>query len=97
MQVLKANITALIRGNPVQPILVPSKPVGAGSKVVIANVQPALGVSPQASQSEGRDECSILSPEKCECREAAIAGVEICVVPRDRLTLTDPARVSQLR
>ena len=97
-QVLKGNIMATNRSNPVQPIVVPSKPAGGGSKVVVANAQPALNpTTPQTSQSEAREECSILSPEKCECRDAAAAGVEICVVPRDQLTQASSPRMSLLR
>lgn len=80
-----------------QPIIVPSKPAGGGGKVVVANAQPALNpTTPQTSQSEAREECSILSPEKCECRDAAVAGVEICVVPRDQLTQASSPKVSLL-
>jgi YDG domain len=96
-QVLKGSILPTGKSNPVQPIIVPVKPGAGGSKVVIAQAQAAVPTAPKTSQSEGREECSILSPEKCECRDAAIAGVEICVVPRERLTQADLARVSQLQ
>ena len=94
---LKASILAQNKSNPVQPIIVPVKPAGGGSKVVVAKAQAAVALNSQASQNEGRDECAALDVERCECKDADLDGVEICIVPRERLTQADPARVSQLQ
>jgi hypothetical protein len=97
-QVLSANIVSKGRSNPVQPIVVPVKPAGGGSKVVIANAEAAVArMNSATSQSETREECSVLNPEKCECKNASLAGVEICVVPQDRLSQSGPGRMSQIR
>jgi hypothetical protein len=97
-QVLRGNIVSRSQSNPVQPIVVPVKPAGGGSKVVIAKAQVAVARMKSAtSQSETREECSVLNPEKCECKDASLAGVEICVVPQDRLSQSVPGRMSQIR
>jgi hypothetical protein len=96
-QVLKASILAQNKSNPVQPIIVPVKPAGGGSKVVIAKAQAAVATPNQASQHDPDDLCSVLRPEQCECRDADWGGVEICVVPRDRLSQTESHKVSLLK
>ena len=80
LQVFKANILATGKNNPVQPIVVPSKPASS-SKVVIANAQAAVGRSDTESKNEIRQECSFLHPEKCECQDTAVVGVQLCVAP----------------
>jgi hypothetical protein len=95
-QELKASIWATGKGNPVQPLVVPVKAGGGGSKVVVST-RLVSTVAPKTSLNESREECSIINPEKCECVEAAVAGVEICFAPRERVSQTDPAVVSHLQ
>ena len=71
--------------NPVQPIVNPAK-TGGGSRVAVSgsgNSGAALGVAEGSAEEEviSREECSVLNPEKCECQESTIAGVEMCFAP----------------
>ena len=80
-EVLRAAILAA-NTNPLQPIINPSKP-GGGGRVVIGGSSSsgaALGVA-EDEDLTNREECSILNPEKCECQESTIAGVELCFAP----------------
>jgi YDG domain len=80
-EVLRAAILAATV-NPVQPIVSPTKP-GGGGRVVVAGSSSsgaALGVAGD-EEPIGREECSVLNPEKCECQESTIAGVELCFAP----------------
>ena len=69
--------------NPVQPIVNPSR-TGGGGRVVVSgsgNSGAALGVADGEEEIISREECSVLNPEKCECQESTIAGVEMCFAP----------------
>jgi hypothetical protein len=69
--------------NPVQPIVNPSR-TGGGGRVVVAGSSSsgaALGVADGEEEIISREECSVLNPEKCECQESTIAGVEMCFAP----------------
>ena len=69
--------------NPVQPIVNPSRTPGGGRVVVSGsgNSGAALGVADGEEEIISREECSVLNPEKCECQESTIAGVEMCFAP----------------
>ncbi|PIT81891.1 YDG domain-containing protein [Limnohabitans sp. 15K] len=71
--------------NPVQPIVNPSRTSGGGRVVVSGsgNSGAALGVAEGSTEDEviSREECSVLNPEKCECQESTIPGVEMCFAP----------------
>jgi filamentous hemagglutinin family protein len=71
--------------NPVQSIVNPAK-TGGGSRVAVSgsgNSGAALGVAEGTVEEEiiSREECSVLNPEKCQCQESTIAGVEMCFAP----------------
>jgi hypothetical protein len=93
---LKASIMPMAKGNPVQPIVLPVKPGVGDSKVVIVQTQAAVATQPQASQNEPNPQCSVIRLDQCECRDVELGGVEICIVPRDRMSQTDSPKVSSV-
>ena len=96
VQVLKASILPLSRSNPVQPILVPVKPASSGNKVVFT-AQPAMATSPTQGKNENRQECSILNPEKCECQDTAVQGLQLCVMPVEAVSSRRGEQLSSAR
>jgi hypothetical protein len=69
--------------NPVQPIVNPSR-TGGGGRVVVAGSSSsgaALGVADGEEEIISREECSVINPEKCQCQESTISGVEMCFAP----------------
>jgi hypothetical protein len=82
-QVLRAAIlTASI--NPVQPIVNPAKTPIPGRVVMIGSSSSSganLGVAPTKQEIISREECSVINPEKCQCQESTISGVEMCFAP----------------
>ena len=96
VQVLKASILPMPRSNPIQPVLAPEKPLSSGNKVVFA-AQPAMATRPTQGKNESRQECSILNPEKCECQDTAVQGLQLCVMPVEAVSSRTGEQLSSIR
>ena len=96
VQVLKASILPMPRSNPIQPVLAPEKPLSSGNKVVFA-AQPAMATRPPQGKNESRQECSILNPEKCECQDTAVQGLQLCVMPVEAVSSRTGEQLSSVR
>ena len=87
-EVLRAAILSANR-NPLSPIITPGGG-GSGSRVVISgsgSSGAAVGVADD--DISNRQECSVLHPEKCECEESTIPGIEMCFAPNVALNNKD--------
>ncbi len=87
-EVLRATILAASL-SPLTPVVTPSV-ANVASRVVVSgsgSAGAAVGVADE--EIDTRKECSIINPEKCECQESTIPGVELCYAPSDALNKKD--------
>jgi hypothetical protein len=49
----------------------------------------ATGVRNQSTNTQLVEQCSVLNPEKCECEDTKIPGVELCFAPTRLVSLKD--------
>ena len=86
--VLLGNILPSSRYNPVAPVITSTTSGPMVTRVVVMGAQAAVA---QKVEAENRQECSVSSPEKCDCRPMG-SGQEICVgeaLPRQNVLGTD--------
>ncbi len=86
-EVLRAAILAA-SVNPVSPVVTPTKPSSSSRVVVSGSGSAGAAVGVADDELDTRKECSILNPEKCECQESTIPGVELCYAPSVVLNTT---------
>jgi hypothetical protein len=82
VEVLRASILAFVPGS-VDPGRAGSGAT-SGSRISFAGgsgTGAATGVSDEPINPELVEQCSVLNPEKCECEDTKIAGVEMCYAP----------------
>ncbi len=90
VEVLRASILAFVPGS-VDPGRAGSGAT-SGSRISFAGgsgTGAATGVSDEPINPELVEQCSVLNPEKCECEDTKIPGVELCFAPTPLASLKD--------
>jgi hypothetical protein len=90
VEVLRASIVAFVPGT-----VDPGRVGGGGSsgnRVSFgggSGTGAATGVNDEPVDPELVEQCSVLSPEKCECESTQLPGVEMCFAPTRSVSLKD--------
>ena len=90
VEVLRASIVAFVPGT-----VDPGRVGGGGalgSRVIFdggSGTGAATGVNDEPLDPEMAEQCSVLSPEKCECESTQLAGVEMRFAPTRSVSLKD--------
>ncbi|MFN5097317.1 YDG domain-containing protein, partial [Limnohabitans sp.] len=90
VEVLRASIVAFVPGKVSPEPLASGNTSGSRVRFVGGTVKgAATGVSDEALDPEMVEQCSVLSPEKCECVDTQLPGVALCFVPIRRVSMKD--------
>jgi hypothetical protein len=90
VEVLRASIVAFVPGKVSPEPLASGNTSGSRVRFVGGTVTgAATGVSDEALDPEMVEQCSVLSPEKCECVDTQLPGVALCFVPIRRVSMKD--------
>jgi hypothetical protein len=91
VEVLRASIVAFVPVTP-DPGRVGVAGTSGGSRVSFGGgtgTGAATGVNDEPLDPEMTEQCSVLSPEKCECESTPLSGVEMCFAPTRSVSLKD--------
>jgi filamentous hemagglutinin family protein len=91
VEVLRASIVINTAGL-VDPTTGLPSSSGTGNRVVFSGSSgagAATGVSDEPVNEELLEQCSVLNPERCECEDTKIPGVEMCFAPQQVAVLKD--------
>jgi hypothetical protein len=91
VEVLRASIVAFVPVTP-DPGRVGVAGASGGSRVSFGGgtgTGAATGVNDEPLDPEMTEQCSVLSPEKCECESTPLSGVEMCFAPTRSVSLKD--------
>jgi hypothetical protein len=91
VEVLRAAIVTSTAGL-VDPTTGLPSSSGTGNRVVFSGSSgagAATGVSDEPVNEDLLQQCSVLNPERCECEDTKIPGVEMCFAPQQVAVLKD--------
>jgi hypothetical protein len=91
VEVLRAAIVTSTAGLVDPTTGLPSSTV-TGNRVIFSGSSgagAATGVSDEPVNEELLEQCSVLNPERCECEDTKIPGVEMCFAPQQVAVLKD--------